>query len=588
MILQALKEYYDRKAADPESEIAPDGFERKALPFLIVINKDGKFINLEDTRERIGRRLTTKTFLVPRSTPRSGSLSYQTTFFLWDHIGYVLQHPDDEKAKNQHATWIQMLKDLPEELKKVANIDAVMKFYNSGEIKSVKAHPIWGECIRTASCNMAFKIADEQLPVPCCEAIKEYVKQQTLSASTGEADNAIGRCLITGENDEIIRVSNDTRINKDAKKLVSFQKNCGYDSYGKEQGYNAPIGKKAEFAYTTALNTLLKSDGQRMQVGDAVTVFWASKQDDSEFENKFQPLLNGDWQDFFGEPIVDNPDQGVLAVIGFLRSVHSGLLEIEDKRKFFVLGLAPNVARIAVRFWYADTVKNMARKMEQHFEDLRIVPRRIDSDVLSLKNLLKSIALRQDEKNISPNLAGNTMRSILEGLPYPQTLLQAAIRRIRAEHDIPYVRAALIKACINRSTRFKNPTIKEELQMSLDENNTNIGYRLGRLFATLEKIQKEASPGIKATIRDRFYGAASGTPSTVFGNLMRLKNHHLAKLENTGRRVFFEKLLSQILDGVKAETAFPPHLKLDDQGRFAVGYYHQMQKFFTKKSDNNE
>jgi CRISPR-associated protein Csd1 len=146
----------------------------------------------------------------------------------------------------------------------------------------------------------------------------------------------------------------------------------------------------------------------------------------------------------------------------------------------------------------------------------------------------------------------------------------------------------MIKACINRSTRFKNPNIKEELQMSLDENNTNIGYRLGRLFATLEKIQQEANPGINATIRDRFYGAASGTPSTVFGNLMRLKNHHLAKLESVGRRVFFEKLLGQIIDGIEAKISFPAHLTLEDQGRFAIGYYHQMQYFFTKKPDNNK
>ena len=123
--------------------------------------------------------------------------------------------------------------------------------------------------------------------------------------------------------------------------------------------------------------------------------------------------------------------------------------------------------------------------------------------------------------------------------------------------------------------------------MSLDRTNLNVGYRLGRLFAALEKIQEEANPGINATIRDRFYGAASGTPSTVFGNLMRLKNHHLAKLENTGRRIYFEKLLAEILDGIDACTAFPAHLNLDDQGRFAVGYYHQMQDFYTKKAEKN-
>jgi CRISPR-associated protein Csd1 len=175
------------------------------------------------------------------------------------------------------------------------------------------------------------------------------------------------------------------------------------------------------------------------------------------------------------------------------------------------------------------------------------------------------------------------MRAILEGLPYPQTLLQAAMRRVRAEHEITYPRAALIKACLNRAARYSNPEQKEELHVSLDSNNSNIGYRLGRLFATLEKIQSEASPGINATIRDRFYGAASSTPVSVFGNLMRLKNHHLAKLESAGRRVQFDKLLGEIMSGI---ADFPAHLRLEDQGRFAIGYYHQMQAFFTKKTNN--
>ena len=176
------------------------------------------------------------------------------------------------------------------------------------------------------------------------------------------------------------------------------------------------------------------------------------------------------------------------------------------------------------------------------------------------------------------------MRAILAGLPYPQTLLQAVIRRLRAEREISYPRAALIKACLNRSLRFNKIENTEELKVSLDLNNTNIGYRLGRLFAALERIQSEANPGINATIRDKFYGAASSTPVTVFGNLMRLKNHHLAKLENIGRRVTFDKLLGEIVCGI---NDFPAHLTLDDQGRFAIGYYHQMQNFFMKKTDNN-
>jgi CRISPR-associated protein Csd1 len=275
----------------------------------------------------------------------------------------------------------------------------------------------------------------------------------------------------------------------------------------------------------------------------------------------------------------------VRAVESLFKSIKSGAFftDENEKNRFYVLGLSPNAARISIRFWIVDTVAGMAVKIKRHFDDISIVHGHKEKDVLSLFKLLVCTAAQGKADNIPPKLAGETMRAILEGLPYPQTLIQAVIRRIRAEHDITHPRAALIKAGINRSTRFKNPRIEEELKMSLDESNTSIGYRLGRLFAVLEKIQQEANPGINATIRDRFYGAASGTPVAVFGNLMRLKNHHLAKLTSTGRRIYFEKLLSSIIDGVEAKVAFPTHLSLEEQGRFAIGYYHQHQNFFVKK-----
>jgi len=192
---------------------------------------------------------------------------------------------------------------------------------------------------------------------------------------------------------------------------------------------------------------------------------------------------------------------------------------------------------------------------------------------------LVSTAVQGKSENIAPNLAGETMRCILAGLPFPETLLQAALLRIKAERDVTYPRAKLIKGCLNRKSKERKITV------SLDKQSPNVGYRLGRLFAVLEKIQQEANPGINATIRDKFYSSASSTPSTVFGNLMRLKNHHLAKLENTGRRIWFEKLLGEIISDI---SDFPAHLTLDDQGRFAIGYYHQVQDLWTKKSDKEE
>jgi CRISPR-associated protein Csd1 len=581
MILQALKEYYDRKAADPESDIAPEGFEKKELPFLIVIDAEGRFVNLEDTREQIGRRLVGKIYTVPRSQPRSGSRSHETTFLLWDHFGYLLQHPEtDEKSAKQHRAWINKLESLSSELRADEGVSAILKFYGSDGVKVVKSAAKWSVCAALHSCNMTFKLAGDLVPVPCRSAVQEYVKRSAvIGAEDGDADQSrvIGRCLVTGEMAPIVRVHGRTPISKDSKSLVGFQKHSGYDSYGKEQGYNAPVGKPAEFAYTTALNYLLSKDSrQRMQVGDASTVFWSAKTADSGFE------------DFFGDLWKDDPDKSAEAVRSLFRSPQVGAFATDsDDTRFYVLGLLPNAARIAIRFWIVSTIAEMATHIRQHFLDTRIIHGPRDTDTLSLFRLLVSTAVQRDAKNIAPNLGGDTMRAILGGLPYPQTLLQAAIRRIRAEHEITHPRAALIKACVNRATRHQSTNKEEELKMSLDPNNTNIGYRLGRLFAALERTQIRAftSGGGKepnTTIRDRYYGAASGTPVTVFGTLIRLSKHHLAKIEHVGEKVNLEKLFAEIMEGV---SDFPTHLCLADQGRFAIGYYHQMHAFFTKKSE---
>jgi len=592
MILQALKEYYDRKAADPKSDIAPEGFEKKDIPFLVVIQSDGKFVSLEDTREKVGKRLIGKIFLLPRSQHRSGSRSYETTFLLWDHIGYLLRHSEsDEKSRKQHETWIDMLKSLPDELKADEGVAAILRFYQLGGVDAVRTDLNWGECTKLQSCNMTFRLAGDKVPVPCRRVVQDHIRATIVRKPDSDKEGRsyiLGRCLVTGEIGEIVRTHGRTPINKDTKSLVSFQKNSGYDSYGKEQGYNAPVCKSAEFAYTTALNWLLRKESpQKMQIGDATAVFWAEKAADLETQIV----------DIFGEPPKDDPDRGVNAVKSLLRAVETGALTTElGQSRFYVLGLAPNAARISVRFWIVDTVAGMAGKIVEHFEDLRIVHGPHDRDALSVFRLLVSIAVQGKSENIPANTSGETMRTILNGLPYPQTLLQAVVRRIRAEQsakdkngrsrrNVTYARASLIKAITNRHTRFKNPQIKEELKMSLDTNNTNIGYRLGRLFATLEKIQAEANPGINATIRDRFYGAASGTPVAVFSNLMRLKNHHLSKLESKGRCISFERLIAEIMDVVED---FPSHLALADQGRFAIGYYHQTQHFYSKKDPKSD
>ena len=595
MILQALNEYYERKAADPESDLAPFGFEWKEIPFVILISEEGEFVYLEDTREQQGRKLVGHRYLIPKSQIRSGTKAYKKPNILWDHYGFVLGYAKREKeneppkqkdidtANKQKEHFLKLAQSICDALPEDQGVTAVVRFLEKGDFFCVFDTPAWKDCVGIKGCNLSFRLQGEKHLVCQSNAVIEFVQNNLNEEDSSESHEGI--CLIKGDRTQIERLH--PPISGVAQKPSPFAAvNDGvqpaFASFSKRQGFNFPVGKSAAFAYTTALNHLLrKGSSQRMQVGDATTVFWSEKPSG----------LEAQIVDIFGDPPQDDPDKGTRAVKALYKSIDTGLLSSEEgDNRFFVLGLAPNSARIVVRFWEAVIVAELAERIKQHFDDLAIIHGDKQHPYLPLYRLLVSTAAQGKADNIPPNLSGEVMRSILSGMPYPQTLLAASIRRVRAEQskknpktgkaiqNVTYERAALIKACINRATRYSNPRIKEELKVSLDKGNSNPGYRLGRLFAVLEKIQEEAvNP--KATIRDRYYGAASATPISVFPTLLKLKNHHLSKLENRGRVTNFEKLLGEIMGGI---TDFPPVLPLADQGRFAIGYYHQRQDFFKR------
>ncbi|MHC1685971.1 MAG: type I-C CRISPR-associated protein Cas8c/Csd1 [Clostridiaceae bacterium] len=571
MILQALKEYYVRKA----TYLPPIGWVQQRVDYAIVIDEKGKFIKVDLMREDDGGKK--KGF--PCTVPMIGKQALKHTNsgddanLLWDNSAFVLGLGNKADEKKQSfidamQLWLGDVKD--------DGVDAVMVYLKKGQYTKIIKHPDYGEDISTGKPIITFRLLnDKNLFIFNRSAVKKAIatKWDKLTENSGP-----GICLITGEKVNIETCHTVTKGiwggQTAGANIVGFNSEA-FCSFNKDQGSNAPVGKHAAFQYTTALNHLLETTtNQRIQVGVTSTVFWSAK--DTRLEKEFV--------DYFSEPPKDDPDRNVRAVQSLFRAPQAGTMtEDDDKTRFYVLGLSPNASRIAVRFWIVDTIEGMAGKIRQHFDDLRIDHGPKDREFFPLFRLLVSLSVQGKADNIPPNLAGDTMRAILEGLPYPKTLLGAAIRRIRAEHEVSYYRAALIKACLNRSNRFYSNENEKEMNVSLDISNPNIGYRLGRLFATLEKIQQEASPGINATIRDKFYGAASSTPVTVFGNLMRLKNHHLAKLVNRGRAVNMERLIGEIMEGI---GDFPTHLKLEDQGRFAIGYYHQMQNYFTKKSEN--
>jgi len=242
------------------------------------------------------------------------------------------------------------------------------------------------------------------------------------------------------------------------------------------------------------------------------------------------------------------------------------------------LGLAPNASRLSIRFWHVDQYGNFLNRIILHYKDLELIRNeRYDPEFIPISRILKETAPLGDTKRIPPLLGGVLMRAILTGLPYPQALYNAILSRIRADQKVNYIRAAIIKAILNRHYRYYQKDNEVIIKMSLDEQSTNVAYRLGRLFALLEKAQEDANPGLNATIKDRYFGAASASPASVFPILLRLAQHHIAKAEY-GRLV--ERRIQEVLSLV---NRFPNYLNLEDQGLFVLGYYHQRQALFTKK-----
>jgi CRISPR-associated protein Csd1 len=571
MILQALNDYYRRKQADPDpkNRLPAFGLEEKEIPFIIEIDTQGRLVNVADTRTGDGKKKIAQRFLVPQGVKKTSGVAAN---LLWDTAEYVLgvdTRGKPERVAEQHAAFLARIEALPDAVRNDVGINAVQTFLRNFDREMFERLPVW-EDVKVGNPVMTFRLNDDVGLVCQRPAVV------TAASTDTDTDEAHGICLVSGEKSAIERLHPSIKgvwgAQTSGANIVSFNLDA-FRSYGKAQGENAPVGKTAVFAYTTALNHLLaRESSQRVQVGDASTVFWAEEPHDLE---TMAPNL-------FGEPPKDEPDRGVDALRALYQSVDSGKFTVgEPDAKFHVLGLAPNAARISIRFWETTSALVLARRLRRHFDDIQIARAPHDPEHLSLFRMLTACAVQGKADNIPPNLGGDVMRAILEGLPYPTTLLNAAVQRCRAEQKVTYQRAAAIKACLNRNIRHANRSRSQqerEFTTMLDTQNPNPAYRLGRLFATLEKIQEEASPGLNATIRDRYYGAASSTPVAVFTTLLRLKNHHLGKLSQ-GRAVQMEKLLGEIMGGL---NDFPRQLPLPEQGRFALGYYHQRQAFFTK------
>lgn len=566
MILKALYDYYNRCEG-----LAQKGLELKEIGYLIVIDKDGSFLRIES---RMKDKKTAQAFIVLQTVKRSGKKYIPN--YLWDNYEYVIGGSGESTKKNK--TFLNMIAAFKEQAVNDSYLDAIAKFYkNNGVIEeTIKKDLLYDEMLKSNK-NISFLLQGEFKIAAEDKAVWDLVLNQN-------NDDINGTCLVTGQKRSISRLHTKIKLTKDTGPLVSFKTDRGYDSYGKEQGYNAQISEEAEFAYTTALNAMLqKGSHNKFCVGNRTFVFWASSNNEAseQTEESLFDLLG------YTEEEVDDPNAKIEQVRKVFTAIYSGSLKTSLEDRFYILGLAPNSARIAVVYWSESSLREFAEKILQHFKDMEIIDTRKEGKpYMGIKDMLAAVTLSGKQSEATPNLPEAIVNSIFQGTTYPFTLFSACIRRIRAEsgsHDkkaIRIARMAIIKAYLNR-TNSNN----QKIEIMLDKSNTNQGYLCGRLFAVLDKIQEDAN-GI-SSIRERYMNAASATPASVFATILNLSSHHMEKLTNDGKKIFFEKMKQEIMDKIPA-TGFPAHLNLQDQGRFFIGYYHQRQEFFTKKEEENK
>jgi len=594
VILQRLVELYDRLATDSvAAEALPKpGYSLQKCSFCIVLNANGTLNQFQSLLETGKKKLIPRTLLVPgQSKPPGSGIN---PCFLWDNSGYMLGYKVDDTDPERSRKSFEAFRDRHLALESQINdpiYTAVCTFLKTWSPESAIEYAADLKDI-TGSFGV-FKLAGEtRFAHDDPEIVAFWAGHSAASSEEGEAES--GLCLVTGVEGPIARLHEpkikgvmDTQ--SAGALLVSFNDKA-YESFGKEQGANAPVSATAAFKYTNALNYLLSRSDRRLTLGDTTVVFWAERP--TMLENVASGLF-GDWS----PPADDAPaedQERVKQTRLFLTELRDGLasddaIDVESGIGFYVLGLSPNASRISVRLWVQTDVAEMRRRLHRHMSDMELLGAREGDEALMIRRIVLATGRAEtdakghlkgyDADAVSPLLAGAVARAVFTGGPYPKTLLGAMLNRLRSDGVISHPRIAAIKACIVRNSRIEgNP---KEVPVALDLSRTDPAYVTGRLFALLEKIQSDSAGGeLSATIKDRYFSAASATPGVVFPRLIRLSQHHLAKME-TGQKIYYER---QMGEAVSKLDGFSHHLNLEDQGLFAIGYFHQRQALFTKKS----
>jgi len=583
-MLEALVQHYDRLRTRDPAPVPDYGFSREGISFAVVIARDGTPLAVEDLRDHHGKRPQPRGLRVP-ADPEVTRTSAIVPFPMWDKTSYALgvTAGEGKRLHEEHEAFKQLQRDVFGYVED-EGVNALLAFLDGWTPSQLDRLSGYTEDILDA--NVVFRLDGYQEYIHDRPAARDAWQQHLDSKAASE-----GQCLITGEFGPLAEghptIKNVDGAQSSGAKLISYNASA-FESYGKTSNDNAPVTKKAAFAYTTLLNYLLRRDEsnhQRLRIGDATAVFWAEGDEQTAHQA----------EDLFAQLVAPpNDEQAAARLRTTLDAVAKGrpLTELnpdlDESIRFYVLGLSPNAARLAVRFWFQNTLGWFAGRLREHFEDLHIEPHRWQL-APAIGRLLYATAAQGKAENIPPQLAGELFRAIITGGAYPRNLLVNTLMRIRADGEVSDVRVALCKAVMARQARLAggSDNNQREVPVSLDRESRHPGYRLGRLFAELENAQRLALGNVNAPIKDRYFGAASATPASVFPILLRGVQTHLSKLRKEGKGGLahtVEAQIAEIVDGL--DEKLPRSLPVQDQGQFVIGYYHQANVRFASKDQS--
>lgn len=578
-ILASLASAYDRLPDAP-----PFGYSAEKIGVVVGLNADGSVANVTDWRDGEGKKARPRLMQVPQPVKRTAGIAPN---FLWDKTSYVLgvTAGEGKRTAEEHRAFVER------HLEEIGESDDpglhAFALFLKGWTPEQFAEPCWQEEMKDQNVVFALE-SDRRANIflhdrPAAKALWARVS----GGKGGEAQI----CLVSGNRGSVARLHPSIKgvwgAQSSGAALVSFNLDA-FTSYSHEQGDNAPVSEAAAFAYTTVLNRFLEKDsGHRIQIGDASTVFWA---DATEMAEDAEALFAA-YVDSAEDAKVEEKT-GAKRIRVQLAQIREGkpLETVEPKLakgvRFYVLGLAPNAARLSVRFFYTDDFGDLTRHYQNFISDMRIEPPPPRDPYPPLWRYLLETAVLGKRENVTPNLAGEWMRAILSGTRYPLTLMSSVLTRIRADGDINALRAGILKALLIRNFN------REKTPVALDPGNKNKGYLLGRLFSVYEQVQTAAlGTKVNATIKDKFYGSASAQPRKVFHLLESGSANHLSKVgkQKPGYRVVLEKQVAAIMDLMEpGEDPFPASLSAEEQALFGLGYYHQRNEFFKKPEAASE